>query len=92
MNISNLILNLVFNDVLLIEILSKSKLVINFNNILRAKDLNNIFINILFNNLRIVIKDNNLLIANDDNKKLIKNLDSLLNSFLISLNALYLKI
>ena len=56
-------------------------LVINYNNILYVKDLNNVFINILFIKSRFVIKNDNLLIANDDNKKLIENLDSSLNSF-----------
>ena len=89
-NIINLILNLVSNDLLLIEILDKSKLVvdfdnfaliINYNNISRAKDFNNVFINVLFIELRIVIKDNNSLIAKDNNKEFIKKLNSSSNSF-----------
>ena len=88
LNILNLILDLVFNDFLLIEVLDESRLIvdfnnfaliINYNNTLYAKDYNDIFIKVLFKS-RIIIEDNDLLIAKDDNKKLIENLDSSLNS------------
>ena len=89
-NITNLILDSIFNNSLLIEILNESKLIINFNNfvfiinynsISRAKDLNNIFINILFIESRVIIKSDNSSIANNNNKKLVKNLNSSSNSF-----------
>ena len=75
---------------LLIEILDKSKLIINFdnfaliinyNNTSYAKDLDDIFINVLFIKSRFIIKGDGLLIAKDNNKKLIKKLDSSSNLF-----------